>query len=330
MGNDRGARRAAVAALRKTAAAQDGQFATAQARELGVSRSTLRTLRERGEVVAQRRGVWRFRAAAGTADETMTGYLACWPEGVLSHESAACWHGLELDEPPTAVHITLAHGHRRKPTGLVVHVTRDLPSGDVLTSGGLAVTSLARTLCDLAAGGGPGRTLQLLDQAVALGARPRWIHQRAEDLAPGRGGLDALRAATAPGAAPVFRSWLERTLDGLLAEAGLPAPTWNVAVGDAEGQIGIVDALWASEGVVVEAEGLRFHTSGEARRRDAERFNRLVAAGYTVRRFTWHDIVEEPGRVTASIGEALRTRAAVAAALARTERTPGRRPPGDA
>jgi len=305
MGTERSTRRAAVAELRRTAADQDGQFATRQARELGVSRSMLRTLGGRGEVVALRQGVWRFRAAAGAPDAAMTGYLVCWPDGVLSHESAARWHGLELDEAPTTVHLTVAHGRRRSPVGLVVHVTRDLPSGDVLTAGGLEVTSLARTLCDLAASGGQGRTLRLLDQAVALGATPRWIHQRAAALAHGRGGLDVLRAATAPGAAPVFRSWLERTLAALIAEAGLPEPTWNVAVADAKGKIGIVDALWAEEGLVVETEGLRFHTSAEARRRDAERFNRLAAGGYTVRRFTWHDVVEEPELVAATIGEAL-------------------------
>ncbi|MFO8075626.1 MAG: type IV toxin-antitoxin system AbiEi family antitoxin domain-containing protein [Egibacteraceae bacterium] len=300
------ASRQAQAALRKAAAGQDGQFATAQARELGVSRSALRTLRERGEIVGLRRGVWRFRAASGEPAPEMTAYLACWPDGVVSHESAARLHGLEVCEAAAAVHVTVPHARRRAPAGVIVHLSRRLPSADVLADRGLRLTSLARTLCDLAATGPAGQTLRLLDAAVALGAAPKWIHQRASELTAGRPGVATLRAATDPGGAPVFRSWLERTLAELVATAGLPAPEWNVEVEDAAGRIGIVDALWREAGVIAEAEGLRFHTSAEARRRDAERFNRLAAAGYTARRFTWHDVVDEPERVVATLAEALR------------------------
>jgi hypothetical protein len=78
-------------------------------------------------------------------------------------------------------------------------------------------------------------------------------------------------------------------------------------VHDDGGRIGICDAVWliGTVLVVVELEGLRFHTTPSQRRRDAERFNRLLEAGCTVRRFTWHDVVTDPGAVARSVARAL-------------------------
>jgi very-short-patch-repair endonuclease len=40
---------------------------------------------------------------------------------------------------------------------------------------------------------------------------------------------------------------------------------------------------------------------------DHERHNRLVAAGWTVLRFTWHQVVRQPGQVAKDIRSALGT-----------------------
>lgn len=293
------------ARLRAIASGQDGQFATAQARELGVEPRALRWLRDSGETVLLRRRVWRFRVAAGEPDPAVTAYLLCWPHAVISHHSAALFHRLR-PRRPAQPEITVPAGRRCSPAGVVVHVSRFLPRCDILRSGGLRYTSLARTVCDLADARDPWATLALLDDAVARGASPRWINQRAIVLANGRAGVALLRDATEPGSAAVFRSWLERSSAHVYRVCAFPDPEWNVPVHDDAGRIGIVDALWRDWGVISEKEGLRFHTTPEARRLDARRFNRLCDAGYRPRRFTWQDVVHRPVEMAATVLRALR------------------------
>lgn len=291
--------------LRAQAATQDGQFATAQARRLGLTPSALRWLRDAGETELLRRGVWRFRVAAGPADPAVTAFLLCWPDGVISHASAARHHGLARVRAPARPELTVPLARRRVPAGITVHVSRHLPAADVLTVGGLRYTSLARTVCDLADAADAWETLALVDDAIASGAAPRWLHQRAAALANGRAGVTLVRDATAPNAGDIFRSWLERTAAAVYRAAGLPDPEWNVGVHDASGLIGVVDALWRHWRVVSEKEGLRYHTTPQQRRRDSRRFNRLADAGYRSRRFSWYDVVRSPLDVAVTVARAL-------------------------
>ena len=52
--------------------------------------------------------------------------------------------------------------------------------------------------------------------------------------------------------------------------------------------------------LVLEADSFAWHGSRRALRRDCRRYNRLVLRGYTVLRFTWEDVMHDPGYVRAS------------------------------
>jgi len=67
------------------------------------------------------------------------------------------------------------------------------------------------------------------------------------------------------------------------------------------GLIGIGDIVFEILKLVVEVDGWAFHTTPDRFHRDRERQNRLVAAGWTVLRFTWRDLVERPEYVLATI-----------------------------
>lgn len=54
-----------------------------------------------------------------------------------------------------------------------------------------------------------------------------------------------------------------------------------------------MDFLWPAERLVVEVDGLAYHSSPAARRRDRRRDGDLVAAGYTVLRVTWVDLHDD-------------------------------------
>lgn len=292
--------------LRLLGRAQDGQFGTRQASALGITRAQILAMRDAGEVAAVRRSVSRFRSTAGEPDPAVTAFTTCWPNGVISHASAAQFHGLSRVASPQRPEVTVPFGTTCRPAGIVVHHSKLLGRADILRVGTLRYTSLARTTCDLACGDDPWETLALVDDAVAAGARPRWIHARALELRAGRDGVALVERATRPGASDEFRSWLERAGAHIFELGGLPPPVWNVEVRDARGRIGIVDALWLPERVVCELKGLRFHSSPEQQRRDDHRVNRLLNGGYGVRSFSWRDVVEDAPGVVATLLRALR------------------------
>lgn len=291
-------------ALRILAGLQGGEFSTAQARVMGLTPAAIRWLRTSGETGSVRKGVWRFVSAGNEPDEAITAWLRCWPHAVISHEDAAAFHGLSA-APSQQRHVTVAHGRNIAPAGVSVHVSRGLDPCDRIWEGAVAYTTLARTVCDLADVSQPWTTLTRLDDAVALGAKPAWVHARATALVRGRPGCVLVRDATEPGAAAVFRSWLERAAGHVYRAGHLPPPEWNVRVHDGQGLIGIVDALWRPWDVISEKEGLRFHTSPAKRKQDAERFNRLLDADFAARRFTWLDLVQRPLYVVETLARPL-------------------------
>jgi very-short-patch-repair endonuclease len=63
------------------------------------------------------------------------------------------------------------------------------------------------------------------------------------------------------------------------------------------------DFLWRAERLIAETDGRDVHTTRKAFEHDRLRDQRLTLAGYTVVRFTWRQVVDEPG----SVAEALRT-----------------------
>ena len=292
--------------LRLLAAAQGGQFSTRQAVALGIKPTQVLSLRHAGEIASLRRNVWRFLSAAAEPDVAVTAFLACWPHAVISHASAARYHGLTRVAAPAAPEVTAAHGTTCRPDGVVVHRTRSLENGDILRVGTLRYTSVARTVCDLADAKQPWETLSLVDDAVASGAKPRWINQVATELMNGRNGVSMVERATRPGASSEFRSWLERAGGHVFVLGGLPLPLWNVEIRDGGGRIGIVDALWLPQRVVCELKGLRFHTTPAQLRRDDHRANRLLDAAYNVRSVSWRDLVDNPTDVVATVMRAMR------------------------
>jgi hypothetical protein len=292
-------------ALRILASLQGGQFATAQAHALGLTPAAIKWLAASGETHGVRRGVWRF-VSADAPDAAVSAWLACWPGAWISHVSAAKRHGLKIAGPadPTT-HLTVERARSLRIDGIAIHRSRSMDSTDRVWIDGVAYTTVARTVCDLADSDAPWPTLSRLDDAVAAGAAPGWIHARATALLPGRPECRLICAATAPGAAAVFRSLLERIASHVYRAGHLPDPEWNVRVHDDDGLIGIVDALWRPWSVISEKEGLRFHTTPRQRRKDAERFNRLLDSTYDPRRFTWHDVVERPLYVVATLARPL-------------------------
>jgi very-short-patch-repair endonuclease len=98
-----------------------------------------------------------------------------------------------------------------------------------------------------------------------------------------------LRARLAAERGPAFdRSRAERMLRRMIEQSGLPWPQFNTCVLGFE-----VDAYWPEHRVILEVDGYDPHAHWAAFERDRRRDQSLTAAGFTVIRTTWHQLINE-------------------------------------
>jgi very-short-patch-repair endonuclease len=214
-------------------------------------------------------------------------------DAVISHDSAAALWG--LTEIPSFVAITMIGRNAKGQPGVRVHRVKALDIRDVRLRHGLPVTSPARTLIDCAAGSLP--LDRLLNEARALDLVKDAEIYAAMDRCPGRKGTAALRALMETEMDDGFtRSKAEHALRRMVRESGIDRPIFNTKVVGVE-----ADAYWAAHRLVVEVDGYLTHGRWVKFQSDRVRDNRLVAAGYTVLRFTWHQLKHRPMYVLAQV-----------------------------
>ena len=189
-----------------------------------------------------------------------------------------------------------------------MHTTIDLPLIDRAHVDGIAVTSAARTLIELARDTSPARLTAALDAGLRDGRLSEdLLHRRIVALrSRGRYGIPLLLDVIA--GAEVTRgghSWLEREFLRLVASAGLARPQVQVVLARANDRVVRVDCRFPGTNVVVELLGYRFHRSKAELQRDAERYNALILAGLLPFQFTYDDVVTGPDRVMGTLRLAL-------------------------
>ncbi len=285
------------------AARQHGAIGSSQARSCGLSRHQIRHLVRSGRFVADRRAIC---VVAGTPDtwerRAWIALLACGDEAVLSHRAAGYVHGL-LESKPRRIDITMWHRTRNGHVeGLPIHRAVRLEAADRRTVKGFPVTSPARTLVDLASEL-PDRALaRTVDKALLLGITTirvvrRYVRDRRLQRRPGVGRLLRLLDDREFG---VPESELERRTLELIAEYRLPAPGRQQRVGRHR-----VDFAYMDQRVLVEVDGRATHGTAEAFEHDPRRQNALVLEGWTVLRFTWKQITQDPDYVADTMRSAL-------------------------
>ena len=219
----------------------------------------------------------------------MAAVLACGRGALLSHRAAGALQALLPSSPQFDV--TVPGGGSRSRAGIVVHRSRCLHEEDRDEMRGIPVTSVARTVVDLA---------EVLDEERLAKAVKEAEIQRTFDLVAiervlarvagrtGRHRLAQVLAAYRPD--PHFtRSGAERRFLELCQRNGLPTPRMNTWVGGHE-----VDAYWADVDVVVELDGVEAHGTREAFHQDRKRDRAMAAQGIRVVRVTWLDLQDAP------------------------------------
>jgi hypothetical protein len=222
--------------------------------------------------------------------------LLALPDSVLSHQTAAALWRLRPSRGRTHITVPRRPGFRRP--DIVIHRVRALDPRDVTRRDSFRVTTVARTLLDLA------ETLQPTDLHRAFEAAEtegvldlRAIHDLM-DRSRGRHGLRPLRALLEQTRAPepAARSELERLFLDLCHEHGIPRPLVNSLVEGHE-----VDACWPEAKLIIELDGHRFHGTRTAFERDRARDTALQLAGYRVVRITLRRLRHEPEEVAGDV-----------------------------
>ena len=235
----------------------------------------------------------------------MAACLAAGPDAVASHRTAArLW---ELVPRSGQIEILLAEGRRVRLAGIQVHRSVLLSHLDCTSIGGIAVSSLARTIADVSSVQG--------DQKVVGG----WV-----DAAMRRNGLDLLEVRSCiarldgPGRSDLtcLRQVLARRMAGYdpgdselevralraLDHAHLPAPVQQHPVELPGGRRAFIDLAYPSDLVAIELDGWDVHGRRSAFDHDRARRNDLTLLGWRVYQFTssMSDVT-----LTGTIGRAL-------------------------
>jgi hypothetical protein len=284
---------------------QQGVVSIAQLHAAGVGQGAVELRVRRGRLHQIHRGVYSVGHSRLTQRGRMwAAVLACGgvDVAVLSHRTAAAaW---DLSRLPAGKLDVTTMRRSVSTTKLRLHKGQTLdPLDDVVRQpDGLPVTSIARTLVDLAG----VLTAQQLERSCHRAEILRRLDaSEVERLlaARRRRGARNLRAALATlrRADPdITRSELEERFLGLLAATGLPRPVVNGRVAGYE-----VDFLWRRQSLIVETDGAATHLTTSAFDEDRRKDAALQIAGYRVVRFTWAQVTDDPRGVAATVSALL-------------------------
>jgi very-short-patch-repair endonuclease len=277
----------------------------AQLRELGLDKAAVSRRVTAGFLHQLHRGVYAVGHESVTRHgRYLAAVLACGARAALSHRSAAGLWGLRQSEG--RVDVTVPHG-RAGTDGLRVHASRMQHPVDFTLLHEIRVTTVARTLLDLAAVIRPDELSRAVDRAERLELFDLVAVDDVLSRAGGRDGAARLRRAIAAWRPRHTRSELEDRHEELVRAAGLPAPELNVLL-DGERHGHEVDAYWPARGLVVQLDGFAYHRTRRDRERDATTDADLELAGYRVVRLTWDDVVVHGGRTVRRLRRLLRVR----------------------
>ncbi|UGQ57150.1 hypothetical protein LSF60_17925 [Rhodococcus pyridinivorans] len=268
---------------------------TATLTESGMSDNDIRRATRAGGLVRLGRGMFLHRSDVEALGEVGVHRVRARHLGrqlsagsVLSHVSAASLHGLDLWKASLEhVHVSRPpHRHGRMTSQIHVHPTE--VGDDVVLLDGLPVTSVARTVVDLA------RTLPR-DQAVVVGdSALRLYPDAAADLLrvlAGSGHRHGLAKARA--VVPFLDGRSESAGESLsrlrIAEAGLPRPILQYEIVGGNGRRYRVDFFWEN-GIVGEFDGRIKYSAPRDVFDEKLRQDAIRDAGYEVVRWTWAEL----------------------------------------
>lgn len=240
-----------------------------------------------GTIHRVHRGVYKVGTPHLSPDcRLLAAVYAAGAGSVVDRLDAGELHGLPVRGRPDAVCVTTRRGRADRP-GLSLRRARRLDAADVTSIRGIPVTTLARTVLDLAAVLGPSRARMVIHEAEVLGLEPEAL-EAARRRATGRDTrvVAAALAERRPRTAREIEERLERIAD----RAGLTDPRRNVVV-EVDGEPFELDRYFPDLRLCLEADGWQAHRTHKKFNSDRRRDRLLrLRLGITVLRYTWEDV----------------------------------------
>jgi very-short-patch-repair endonuclease/predicted transcriptional regulator of viral defense system len=285
-------------AIAELGARQHGVVARAQLRALGLERGAIDLRLRRGRLHAIQRGVYAVDHRRLTIQGHRLAAVLTYGDGaLLSHRAAAAHWGLR---PSEAIEVTLPRTARGRP-GVLLH-RLPLPPDEVTSHDGIPVTTVPRTIFDLAALGRRAveRALheaehrQLTDPLSLADLAIRYAHRKHAGV------IRAVLADRRPGGTA---NDFEEAFFTFLERRGFPLPRTNEWIQLGERWIR-PDFSWPDQRLIVETDG-GTHRTTYGQRSDNARDRAAQAHGWRVIRIGWWALENEADEIEADLRRAL-------------------------
>jgi very-short-patch-repair endonuclease len=223
--------------------------------------------------------------------------------GILSHRSASALWGVAGDRPK--VDVTAPRGKQVRPgrKGIQVHRCQFEPA-EITVRDGIPVSTVARTLFDIAERSAPHELRSAWDEASRL--RLLRVPEVAAVYERGRGRIARTRIRPFLLAEQRYvedtASPLEDRFAAFVVAQRLPPPQTNVLVDGDE-----VDVLWPEARLIVELDSWEFHAHRAAFEKDRDRDTDHLLANYRTVRVTHRRLSYGPDRLAAQLRALLAT-----------------------
>jgi hypothetical protein len=246
-----------------------------------------------GGLLREHRGVYRVgHRAASIEAGYLAAVLACGDGALLSGRAAGHLLGILKGRAPTP---EVTAPTERRVEGIKTRRSRGIGPGDGTTWRGVPVTSVARTLVDLAASLPADDLARACHEAgVRYGTTPAQV-EAVLARRPKSPGAAKLRQVLR-GDVRVTLSRLEARFLARLREAGLALPLTNRPAGGRR-----IDCRWPDHRLTVELDSYRYHHSRHAWEQDRRREREARARGDEFRRYTYGDVFEHPRLMLAEL-----------------------------
>jgi hypothetical protein len=272
---------------------QFGHVTRQQLLELGLPSQTVVRWIGNGRLTPVHAGVYAVGHAQYTAiAKAMAAVLACGPDAVLSHDSAAALWGIRTW--PSLPEVTAPHCRRRK--GIHTHRTQTLTRRDIRRHRNLRVTSPSRTILDI-----QGR---LTDKQLTRAINELRLHTQlgATELQRLLRASPRAQRLIDPTQDPT-RSGKEDDFVTFCKTHGLPIPRTNVMLFGYER-----DAVFDTEKVIVEIDTWDTHNSYKSFKSDRKRDAAAAEHGHLTVRLISELLAADPHTEAESLHRTLENR----------------------
>jgi very-short-patch-repair endonuclease len=260
---------------------------------LGMTETMVKVRLRHGNLHRVHHGVFAYGHRSVTVEgRWMAAVLAFGPGAVLSHRSAGQLWGLV---PRARIRPEVTRPGRAGGRPYLVAHRGELPADEIGRVRGIPVTSVPRTMFDLAGLLGEREVERAWNEMEVRGLTGSLSVPHLLERYPGRKGSVLLAPLANRTTLPVgiTRNDFEEAFLSLIDRHGLPRPRMNAHV-QLRGRFYEIDGFWEERRVAIELDGGAVHKTTKAFHDDRERDRILTAEGFTTTRITWDHLHHTP------------------------------------